>query len=95
MKQNSIKNELLKLCGIGWTPAGILEDTIRQRFGNKASCASRRLRELHEEGKLEKRLNQVNGKGVKFVEYRLAPNTAFISSLRPDFIKRTINQELF
>jgi hypothetical protein len=90
----TIKEEILKACSIDWKPAGLLEDYIRGKYGNKASCASRRMRELVEEGKLEKRLNQVNGRGVKFVEYRLAPNTPFIASLRAEVQAERMQQKL-
>lgn len=70
----SIKKELLdylegRMC---WVAGGVCEDFIRQKYGNKASCVSRRLRELAEEGKIEKELKGIEGidKGRPFVWYK-------------------------
>ena len=55
-----------------FTPAGIIEDYIRQTAGHsKASTTSRRCRELENEGKLETEYTQVNGKGPHYVCYKL------------------------
>lgn len=54
-----------------WTPGGKVEDYIRSVAGHKSSNASRRCRELCEEGVLDRRLRQINNRGPKFVEYRI------------------------
>jgi DNA-binding HxlR family transcriptional regulator len=66
----SLKQMILNHLADGaWHFGGTVEDYIRKVAGNKASNASRRLRELAEEGKLEKELVKVGS--VNVVRYRL------------------------
>ena len=51
-----------------WISGGEIE---RINCKYKPSHLSRRSRELHEDGVLERRESQVNGKGAHFVEYRM------------------------
>lgn len=73
--KNSVSYEIVKyLESTGsWTFGGKIEDHIRGLMGAKASNASRRCRELVNEGKLEKQFTQIDGKGPKVVQYRLKP----------------------
>jgi hypothetical protein len=59
--------EYLETCP-GWVFGGVLEDYIRRSNGHKASNASRRCRELTNEGKIERRL--VVHEGLRVVQYR-------------------------
>lgn len=52
-----------------WVYGGLIEDFIRQTDGHKASNASRRCRELEDEGKVERRIVKLNGLSV--VQYRI------------------------
>lgn len=71
MREDSVKSLLLHhLEGKGWCWGGSLELLVREAAGTKASCASRRLRELWNEGRVERRLTQVEGKGPWVVQYR-------------------------
>jgi DNA-binding Lrp family transcriptional regulator len=63
--------ELLQANG-GWLPAGQIARAIHEVSGGKESQIERRCRELCNSGVLEKRYNQVDGKGPHFVEYRFA-----------------------
>lgn len=56
-----------------WIFGGILERELGYLTEHKNSNISRRCRELVNEGKLEKRLVQVDGKGPYVVQYRIAP----------------------
>lgn len=60
----------------GWQWGGQIEDYIRSVLGAKASNASRRLRELENEGKVEVQRVRVNGKGPKVTQYRLKEEEA-------------------
>lgn len=79
MKEKTVRELLLDyLHGVGKEVAGgVLEDYVRAKVGSKASCASRRLRELENDGLIIKDYRQVNGKGVHFVVYRIARRTLF------------------
>mgnify|MGYP001616135655 CR=1 FL=1 len=69
---DSLKQLIIKYCEGkgGWVYGGQIEDMIRSEYGNKASNASRRCRELVNSGILEKSLVQIDGKGPKVVRYR-------------------------
>jgi len=69
--KDSIKNKILNYLqdNPGWCYGGKIEDFIRQTDGAKASNASRRCRELEDEGKIERQI--VNFEGRKVVQYRL------------------------
>lgn len=68
--KHSIKHQILEfLVNKDWTYAGKIEDYIRETDGHKASNASRRCRELVEEGKLERRLVRLDS--VRVVQYRV------------------------
>jgi len=51
-----------------WEYGGRIEDFVRKELGNKASNASRRCRELENEGRIEKR--EVVFQGQRVVQYR-------------------------
>lgn len=53
----------------GWVYGGIIEDFIRQTDGHKASNASRRCRELEDEGKIDRQ--EVVLQGRRVVQYRI------------------------
>lgn len=55
----------------GWVFGGLIEDMIRQTEGAKASNASRRLRELTNQGILEVQYVQINGIGQHVAQYRI------------------------
>lgn len=68
--KDSLKEKILTFLKPNeWTYGGTIEDHIRATEGRKASNASRRCRELHEEGKVEARYVIVDGR--KVVQYRL------------------------
>jgi predicted transcriptional regulator len=52
-----------------WCYGGVIEDYIRQTDGHKASNASRRCRELEDEGKIERRI--VKKDSLNVVQYRI------------------------
>jgi len=58
-----------------WVAGGDIEDFIRITGGSKASCVSRRCRELADEGKIERRIVSavIKDKTLKFVQYRIKP----------------------
>ena len=58
-----------------WIFGGLVEDFIRQSEGSKASCCSRRLRELAEVNAIEKRIVQIikDGRKLNVVQYRSIP----------------------
>jgi len=65
----TIKTKILNFLTDQWTFGGVIEDFIRQTDGHKASNASRRCRELENEGKIESRIVVFQGRRV--VQYRL------------------------
>lgn len=70
--QNSIKTKILDFLKNGqWFYGGQIEDHIRETDGHKASNASRRCRELEDEGKVESQYVHVEGVANKVVQYRL------------------------
>jgi hypothetical protein len=73
---DSLKQLIIKYCEAkgGWVYGGQIEDMIRSEYGNKASNASRRCRELVNSGILEKSLVQIDGKGPRIVQYRIEVN---------------------
>lgn len=81
--KNSVSYEIVKyLESTGsWTFGGSIEDHIRGLMGAKASNASRRCRELEEDGRLEKQFVKVEGKGPKVVQYRLKPTLSKLQSV--------------
>lgn len=70
---NSIKQKILSYLTEkrNWAAGGTLEDYIRQTDGHKASNASRRCRELEDDGMIESRYINVPGVANKVVEYRI------------------------
>ena len=58
-----------------WFFAGQMEDYIRQETGAMASNASRRMRELSNEGILERRYKKLDS-GVKVVQYQIVRETS-------------------
>jgi hypothetical protein len=68
----SIKTDITDfLIGRDWVFGGVIEDYIRAVDKHKASNASRRCRELYQEGKLERRMASVPGVSNLVVQYRL------------------------
>lgn len=68
--ERSLKSEILKYLKDGnWKFGGEIEDYVREQFGNKASNASRRCRELVEENKLDR--EEVRVGRLHVVRYRL------------------------
>ena len=56
----------------GFVAAGVIEEHIRSLSGgHKWETTGRRLRELAQAGTLDKCYSQVDGKGARFVCYRL------------------------
>lgn len=69
----TIKTKILNFLTNEWIYGGQIEDFIRATDGHKASNASRRCRELENEGKIESQI--VNFQGRRVVQYRLkTPN---------------------
>lgn len=70
--------------GEPWVFGGQIEDFVRETDGHKASNASRRCRELENEGKIERQ--DIDFEGKKVVQYRvkttweLAKKAVFCSS---------------
>lgn len=62
---------------IGWIYGGVLESEVGNMAERKGSNIGRRCRELVNMGKLERRLIQIDGKGPRVVQYRLAPELVF------------------
>ncbi len=54
----------------GWEYAGIIAREIGMMLSKKESNIERRLREMAEDGILERRLVKVDGKGANVVQYR-------------------------
>ena len=78
--EKSIKTLILEhLKGKDWVWGGKLEDHIRSLVGSKASTASRRARELENEGRIEKRL--VLFEGNRVVQYRVKGNVGIPRSM--------------
>lgn len=75
------KQEIIKLLELH--PNGIwgghVEDTIRNLTGTKSSTASRRLRELAEEGKIIARYEPLEVGGREFVKYYPKPEPIPVS----------------
>lgn len=73
MIKDSIKNKILSYLTEkrDWIYGGQIEDFIRSTDGHKASNASRRCRELEDEGKIESRYVKVEGVANKVVQYRV------------------------
>jgi len=72
MTELSIKNKILNYLSDGdWKYGGQIEDHIRLTDGHKASNASRRCRELEDEGGIESRYVKADGVANKVVQYRL------------------------
>jgi hypothetical protein len=68
----SIKDLITEyLKGKGWVYGGTIEDYVRSVAGKKASNASRRLRELFNDGKIERQLVKCEVAGNKVVQYRI------------------------
>jgi len=67
--KDTIKTKILNFLTDQWTFGGQIEDFIRATDGHKASNASRRCRELENEGKIESRIVVFQGRRV--VQYRL------------------------
>lgn len=63
-----------------WVYGGVIEDFIRQTDGHKASNASRRCRELEDEGKIERRI--VSFQGQRVVQYRVKQSEKVMAFLR-------------
>ena len=74
---------------------GQIEDHIRSIMGAKASNASRRCRELVEDGVLERELCQIEGVGNKVVKYKIKKVDALsgIPSYRPEVLKQRIFEQ--
>lgn len=69
---NSIKHSIITyLGGRDYVYGGVIDDHIRSLHGAKASNASRRCRELENEGLIEVRRVQAEGKGPLVTQYRL------------------------
>ena len=60
-----------------WIFGGTIEDYIRAKEGAKASNASRRCRELADEGLIERQIVsiEIEGKTRRVVQYRVKPTT--------------------
>lgn len=82
----TIKNKILSYLTEhpGWVYGGIIEDFIRQTDGHKASNASRRCRELEDEGKIDRRIER----GV--VQYRIKQSENVITFLKMYPSKREV-----
>lgn len=65
----------------GWVKGGLIEDFIRQTDGHKASNASRRCRELEDEGVIESQYVNVPGVANKVVEYRIRNHSGDIAPI--------------
>ena len=68
----SIKQHVLAYLtreGASW--GGQIERHVYELTGSKGGTVSRRLRELHEEGKLDVCYKQIGGKGPVCVRYRI------------------------
>lgn len=70
-KTQSIRKAVLDILAEheGFIFGGQVDEKIRAMLGAKASNVSRRCRELYEEGQIERRLVQVDGKGPHVVQY--------------------------
>lgn len=70
---NSIKQKILDYLTEhpGFQFGGSIEDFIRSTDGHKASNASRRCRELEDEGKIESFYTTIPGVANKVVQYRI------------------------
>jgi hypothetical protein len=91
-KEMTVKTLILEyLRGRDWVWGGVIEDYVRSHVGSKASMASRRTRELQNEGKLEARYEQVNGKGPHVVQYRYREP---LTGLRPEVIRERLQGKL-
>jgi hypothetical protein len=79
MKEKSVRELITDyLTGVnGKVAGGVLEDYVRTHSIHKASLASRRLRELYQEGILGREYQQVNGAGPHFVVYWIPKKTLF------------------
>lgn len=82
---DSIKNKILFFLQIhkDWQFGGNIEDHIRMTEGHKASNASRRCRELEDDGRIESRYVHVPGVANKVVQYRLNLNPQVKVKLLP------------
>ena len=71
--KNSISYEIIKYLEEknGYIFGGVIESEIHNRTGAKYSNVSRRCRELADEGKIEKRLENVAGTRNKVVQYKI------------------------
>jgi len=74
--------ELLRENG-DWLPSGQVARSIHEVSGGKESQIERRCRDLCKSGILEKRLKQVDNKGVWFCEYRYVESFELITQWRP------------
>lgn len=77
-----------------YVAGGVLEDYVRSVAGNKASCASRRLRELENEGVIEKKYEKIDGKGTSFVCYRIKGAVPVVSGYRTDVMSKQLQMRL-
>lgn len=93
-KEGTIKWELLNLLRDGnFLAGGVLEDCIRQTYGNKASNVSRRLRELENEGVVEKEYRDVPHTTNKVVFYRLVASNQSVQ-IRHEVLAKRLQQSL-
>jgi hypothetical protein len=78
-KEKTVRELLVDyLTGVnGKVAGGVLEDYVRTHSKHKSSMASRRLREMFEEGIINREYQQVNGKGPHFVVYCISKKTLF------------------
>lgn len=81
--RNSIKQKILNFLTQhqGFQFGGSIEDFIRTTDGHKASNASRRCRELEDEGKIESQYVTVPGVANKVVQYRIKSNYKAVSPI--------------
>lgn len=79
----SIKKDILEFLGgrEGWTFGGTIEDYIRAVDKHKASNASRRCRELYQDGKIDRQEVKVAGVCNKVVQYKIIREVKQLSLL--------------
>ena len=95
MKSQTIKQAILDFLSDGkWHWGGTIEDFIRGIYGRKASNASRRCRELENEGKIIAEYERVGEKGNKVVRYKLVEKIDLNLYFREEVVARKMQDKL-
>src|SRR3990167_5862390 len=74
-----------------WVFGGTLDSDIAAMCECKQSNVSRRARELVNDGKIERRLIQIDGKGPKVVQYRYLPPIEMPPAYKPVIDTKQLN----